>query len=284
MLGHRARREQVSKVMSVPDLVALYQASPKYAKLAKSSQATYDIYLRQLSEALPTAPAGLIERRDVTMLLDRKGNRVAAANLLLAVIRALYAWARDRGHVANDPCLGLEPFDLGEHQPWPEWLIVEALGEDNARVRLAVHLLYYTAQRIGDVCGMRWSDIADGRITVTQEKTNKPLSIRLHEKLAAELGSASKRGLTILTRADGRRLNKITLRKDLQAWALEKGVKIVPHGLRKNAVIALLENDCSVAETAAISGQTLGMVEHYAKQRSQQKLGDAAILKWERNG
>lgn len=34
----------------------------------------------------------------------------------------------------------------------------------------------------------------------------------------------------------------------------------------------------------AISGQTLQMVEHYAKARSQLKLGEAAILKWQGSG
>jgi integrase len=283
MLGHRTKREQVSQLMTVSRLVGLYQVSPKYSKLARSTQATYDIYLRELTNALPTAPAERLERRDVAMLIDQKGNRVGAANLLLAVIRALFAWARERGHVCNDPCAGLEPHAMGEHHPWPEWLVSEALDDQNGRIRLAVHLLYYTAQRIGDVCAMRWSDIADGRITLTQTKTGKLLAIRLHSRLVAELAQFPKRGLTILTKADGGRLSPVTLRQNLQEWAKDKGVDVVPHGLRKNAVIALLENDCSVAETAAISGQTLGMVEHYAKQRSQQKLGDAAILKWERN-
>lgn len=284
MLGHRARRESAATMLTVSRLVSLYQSSPKYAQLARSSQATYDVYLRELSEALPTAPAGHVERRDVTLLIDRKGERVGAANLLLAVVRTLYAWGRERGHVINDPCAGLEPFATGEYQPWPEWLVEEGLADSDARVRLAVHLLYFTAQRIGDVCSMRWSDIADGRLTITQEKTAKTMSIPLHKRLAAELATAPKRGLTIITGANGGHLSKVTLRKSLQAWAAAKGIKIVPHGLRKNAVIALLENDCSVAETAAISGQTLGMVEHYAKQRSQRRLSDAAILKWERNG
>lgn len=57
---------------------------------------------------------------------------------------------------------------------------------------------------------------------------------------------------------------------------------VVTHGLRKNAVNALLEAGCSTAETAAISGQSLGMVEHYARARNQQALGTAAVLLWER--
>jgi hypothetical protein len=55
----------------------------------------------------------------------------------------------------------------------------------------------------------------------------------------------------------------------------------VPHGLRKNAVIALLEAGCSSPETAAISGQSLRVVEHYAKERDQSLMADSAVLKWQ---
>jgi integrase len=45
-------------------------------------------------------------------------------------------------------------------------------------VRLATHLLYYTAQRIGDVMRMRWSDIRDDHIKVTQQKTGREMRSR----------------------------------------------------------------------------------------------------------
>jgi hypothetical protein len=56
--------------------------------------------------------------------------------------------------------------------------------------------------------------------------------------------------------------------------------RLVFHGLRKSAVVFLLEAGCTDAETAAITGQSRDMVEHYAKQVNQQRLAAAAILKW----
>ena len=38
---------------------------------------------------------------------------------------------------------------------------------------------------------------------------------------------------------------------------------------------------CTTADVSAITGQTLEMVEHYAKQVKQMKLACAASLKWE---
>jgi hypothetical protein len=57
--------------------------------------------------------------------------------------------------------------------------------------------------------------------------------------------------------------------------------RLVFHGLRKSAVVFLLEAGCSDAETASITGQSRDMVEHYAKQVNQRRLAAAAILKWE---
>lgn len=281
-LGHRTKRADVNPQLLVPRFVDMFQKGEKYRQLADSSKRVYDIYLRSFAEALPTAPAGMIERRDVIALIDQRGNTPGAANLMLWVIGALYKWGRDRGHVTNEPCKDIERLDVGEHEPWPDWLVEEALAGEG-RVRLAVHLLYYTAQRIGDVLTIRWSDITNDVLTIRQQKTGKDLQIPLHGKLAAELAKTEKAGLTIIAK-NGNRIKEAAMRRELQAWALARGQKIVPHGLRKNAVNALLECGCSAAEAGAISGQSLQVVEHYAKRRAQSRLGGAAILKWERNG
>ena len=60
--------------------------------------------------------------------------------------------------------------------------------------------------------------------------------------------------------------------------------RLVFHGLRKSAVVMLLEAGCTTAEVASITGQSYEMVEHYAKQVRQRKLAAAAIAKWENAG
>ena len=52
--------------------------------------------------------------------------------------------------------------------------------------------------------------------------------------------------------------------------------RLVFHGLRK-----VLEARCTDAETAAITGQSRDMVEHYAKQVNQKRLQLLRIVKWE---
>jgi integrase len=283
MLGHRSRRNSVRVEMTVAKLFDLFQSSAKFEALAPASRRQYGIYLRQFADELGEAPAGEVERKDVVLLLDKRAATAGAANMLLATGRAAWAWGRKRGHVENDPFAGIDAMEMGEHEPWPQWLVAEALASDDRLVKLAVHLLYYTAQRVGDVLSLKWRDITDGRIEVTQQKTGKSLTIPIHANLAVELAQHPKTLGTILglkqTKSGAEKL-----RLALQVFASKRDVKVVTHGLRKNAVNALLEAGCTAAETAAISGQSLQMVEHYAKQRSQSKLGQSAIIKWERNG
>ena len=63
-----------------------------------------------------------------------------------------------------------------------------------------------------------------------------------------------------------------------------KDAGLVFHGLRKSAVVFLLEAGCTDAEVSAITGQSRQMVEHYARQVNQRKLAASAILKWEAAG
>ena len=282
----KTRRQNAGRELTVTDLIDLYARSPHFNKLSEGSQRIYRIYLKQFREMLPTAPAGLLERKDIALLIDKRADKPGAANSLLRTVNALYKWARQRGHVANDPGKDVGELDMGEHDPWPKHVLDAGLIHENERIRLVTHLLYYTSLRIGDVLALRWSDVRGGVIFVTPKKTKRTrgeMMIPVHRDLAAELGRHKPRGLTIVAGADGKPLHQHTIREELKHFAASLGVKIVPHGLRKNAVNALLEAGCSVAETAAISGQSLGMVEHYAKQRAQGELASAAILRWEGN-
>lgn len=283
LLGHR-NRNTGTPLMTVAKLVDMYQRSQHWRdNLSAGTQRTYSIYLTKLVNEFGPAQPEMLERQDMVAAVDELAETPGAANMLLKTTRSLYKWARSKGHLANDPCKDIDLMVVGEHQPWPDDLLQAALTCDNDRVRVAVHLLYYTAQRIGDVMNMRWSAIKDGVIEVCQQKTGTELFIPLHEKLAAELVRTPKVAMTIISGPHGKPLGITRMRTVIQEWAEKQGANIVPHGLRKNAVNALLEAGCSVPQTAAISGQSFAVVESYAKRRNQKKLGRAAVHIWQEN-
>lgn len=291
-LAHRTRRANTPSELTVTALCDLWEKSAKWTKpredkgYAEGTKKLYRIGLDYFRKKLPTAPAGRLERSDIALLIDqRAAENPGSANSLLSVINTLYKWARTRGHVNNDPGRDIPYLEMGEHEPWPEHILEAGLKAKDPLVRRAVHVLYFTAQRINDAVKIPRAAIQSDVVPVKQMKTGKEILIPLHATLRAELATdAGSMGYLIPGLKLGKPIKADTLRDRIQAWAKENfNTYVVPHGLRKNAVNALLEAGCSAAQAAAISGQSLQMVEHYAKRRAQGKLASAAILLWEKN-
>jgi len=131
------------------------------------------------------------------------------------------------------------------------------------------------------------SDIADGLIAVRQGKTGKSLLIPIHRRLAAILAGVPRRSVYVLTNSRGLPWTVMGFKA---SWATElnrpqmkelRERRLVFHGLRKSAVVTLLEAGATDAEVAAITGQSREMVAHYSRQVNQRRLAAKAILKWE---
>lgn len=268
------------KSYTVADLTDEYLKSKEFASKAAGTQKLYRIQAKKIYEAWGKYPVNELTPHWVRFVLDGADWGPGTRNTVVSTLGAVYTWGRKRNKASVEPCKDIDRADIGEHQPWPEDVLEAALASDDATVRLAVHLLYFTGQRISDVLAMRWGDIRGDVLTVTPGKTKrfkKTLYIPLLTGLRAELEATPKTGLTILTG-----FNDYQLRELLQAFTRALGVETVPHGLRKNAVNSLLEAGCTIAEVAAITGQSFAMVEHYAARVNTKQLGSAAMLKFER--
>lgn len=282
LLAARTRRANIAAVPTMAQLSREYQLTKKFRNRATNTQDTYLVYLRTIVDQMGNAPVNGVEKRDVQELIDTMDDRPAAAAMTLLVLRNLFALALQKDWCARNPTENIvlpESDDDGDHLPWPDDLLADAL--EDADVGLSVALLYYTGQRIGDVCKMRWADIEDGAIHVKQQKGGKEVWPPLHEGLLAWLEKTPRIHPTILYGPRGRPRTVAALRKRLQKWAKDRKHEVVPHGLRKNAVHALLEHGCTTVETAAITGQSLTIVEHYAKRINNRRLGRAAMSKWD---
>lgn len=264
-------------------VVKAYRTARDFTDLEASTQRIYDRYLNRLLAAYGDAPLVEMTPEDVQVrVLDANADTPGAADMMLTILRTLYRFANKRHRGLPDWTAGLEKYgNQSERQPWPEHVLGDALASDDAEFRLAVALHLYTGQRTGDCCAMTWTAAKGDEIAVVQEKTGTPLTIPFHPALKAELARAERKAVMILTNHRGGALTPGTFWKWCRAFSKPYGLRLGPHGLRKNATNELFEADCTAAQVAAVTGhKSLSMLEHYGKQRSQPKLGRAAIDKW----
>ena len=229
--------------------------------------------LKVIEEAWGALAVSGLEARHVLELRDKHAATPAAANNIVRSLSSMMSWSIPRGWRAHNPCSRVKKLKIGEgYSPW-NWDEIQVFRQC-ARVDLwwAAALALYTGQRLGDVIGMLWSDIQNGLIGVTQNKTGKKLWIPMHAQLRVVLNDIPRRSVNILTNSRGAPWTADGFKS---SWAEEMKRDVmrplrdnsrVFHGLRKSAVVFLLEAGCTDAEVSAITGQSRQMVEHYAKQ------------------
>lgn len=267
---------------SMDELISLYRASPEFKKLATSTRKNSQIYFDIIGAEYSDYAYASLHRAKVYELRDQHQETPGKANNLITTLSTLYAWAVKRGMLETNPCTGVERLPTGEYQPWPDDVLNDMREAATPMLRLAINVLYYTGQRIGDVCRMQWNHIEDGYLHVTQEKTGTSVEIPLHSELVAALGTVPRESVFLLYGRYKQPFTPDALRERLRVLRNRLDVDCKFHGLRKNAVNALLEAGASEYQVGAITGQTPQTIAHYAKRVNKRTLASAAILKWEK--
>lgn len=284
-------------------LIAAYKASPEWKQRSPRTIKEAERHLAYIAAKWAPLLVDGVEPKHVISLRDTRAETPADANNLIRSLSALLGWASLRGWRRDNPCSRVPKLKIGEGwSPWSWEAIDHFKTHAQPRMWQAAALALYTGQRLSDVVAMRWSDIDKGLISVVQGKTGKKLWIPIHKELQLLLDAikshataAPESKVIDLTVADATILTSSrggawTVDGFKASWADElnrevmktlRDQRLVFHGLRKSAVVFLLEAGCTDAETAAITGQSRDMVEHYAKQVNQRRLAAAAILKWE---
>lgn len=272
-------------------LIAAWIASPEYTGTKPATRENRKRHLRRIREAWGDLAVRALRPKHVLDLRDAYAETPAEANNMLRTLSSMLTWAVPRDWRPDNPCDNVRMLKGGvPYAAWPRSAIDAARDLMVPEMWAVVALAYYTGQRRGDVLAMSWSQIAGGRMQVTQEKTGKKVWITLHRDLAAVLATMPRRSPRILVNRAGKPWTNDGFghmwAEQMDCLALVTGEfeGLVLHGLRKSAVVALLEAGCSTAEVNAITGQSLEMIEHYARDLGRESLAPAAILKWEQRG
>lgn len=276
---------------TVADLIAAWQASHEWARLAPSTRTNWALACRRIDAAIGRERVRAIDAGHILALRDHYSRWPSTSDNMLRCLSSMLSWSIPRRWRSDNPALSVTKLALSE--PWPAWTAREiqfARRWGRPELWWVAALALYTGQRQGDVLAMTWRDVDRGEIHVVQEKTGTRVWIPLHNELAEVLATIPRRATTILTSSDGRPWTPDGFRASWGAQMARRGFRVlvarrrVFHGLRKSAVVALFEAGCSMAEVSAITGQSLRMVEHYAADISKRRLARRAVRRLERSG
>lgn len=271
-------------------VVAEYMESAKWLNLKDKTRVTYLAEIQELQKTLGDAKPDQITRPVIVTLRDRVAETKSARAAIerIKVLRILLGHAYDMGLVDRNHALKL-PAPVGYRaEPWRPWTDDEIelfLKHAAPRWRRAVMVLLYTGLRVGDALSIRRKDIKGGILRWTASKTSVELVIPIHSSLAAELELPMEvESLYLIHSLQGRQIKLTTsvnhgIVREFKRLGIDKPPPV--HGLRKNAVMRLLEVGCTRDEVRAMTGQSDEMIDHYGQKFDRERLSRAAVTKLE---
>lgn len=263
------------------ELVAAYQGSRDYQSLAPATKRNTEKALNKVSQFMDR-PLERMTKGRMIALMDQMPP--GSAYVFATRMKALFRFGIEREMLAVNPMDGAKLPKTGEYRPWtPEELEAMLSKPVHERVKLAIVLAYYTAQRISDVLRMKWSDITDqGAIYVRQKKTGAELFIHLHPVLKAALDQTPRRGEYIVSDTYGQKYEDESFRRK---FARERDKLGLPkdlhfHGIRKTIASVLAAKGASTEQIKAVGGwKTARQVDHYCRGADQYALAKGALAK-----
>ena len=269
-----------------------YQQSPEFAELAKATQDDYRHYLVKLKPALGETLVKEFRTRHGHELRDKYRDTPTTANHIIAICQSAVAWGMGRDYADTNVFKGVRRLKVKTdgYDPWPQWALDTVWDHGPPDMIMSVALGFYAGQRRADVIRLGREDLYENQgrhwLPVRQQKTGKGLEVPVHQSLLPLLlkveagpfvrgnGNGYKNGDSFAA-AWSR-----WMRSDNRLGEIRKA-GLVFHGLRKNAVNALLEAGAEDDDVRAVTGHSKNMLAHYSKKVDQRRLAARAIERWE---
>lgn len=267
-------------------LISVWLASPRFRQLGPATQINYRRILAHMqADDYAVHLVTDFEPRNVRRFVARFADRPAAGNHRLKLFRMLFDYAVEDGWRPDNPALNIKRMKEKAEgaESWSDEHIERfcARWPSGSVPRLALALLLFTGQRRSDVVRMGASHVADGWVSVVQQKTGTALNIPIHPELAVELAQAPG-GPTFLQRQNGQAFTANGFYMRFKAWRAEAGLHdgLSPHGLRKAAARRLAEAGCSTHQIASITGHSsLAEVQRYTRAVDQKRVAAEAMAR-----
>ncbi|WP_197034943.1 tyrosine-type recombinase/integrase [Herbaspirillum sp. RV1423] len=207
------------------------------------TQRDYAQYFRLLDVVFGELPIERIRPFDIAEYLRVRGETSKVrANREKALFSTIFNYARAWGYVDSvNPCVGVKGFKekardryVSDEEYLSLWRTAHPTVQD------AMDLALCTAQRPADVLKIVVGDIADGKLSISQNKTGKKLRIAIEGDLADVIARIlakprSTTNHTLLQDPDGKSLTYFALRSRFDKAREKSGVSFQFRDLRAKA-------------------------------------------------
>ena len=252
-------------------LIDHYYRSKKFNTCKPRTQADYRLIAERIRASMGTKDPAKVQRHHVVRWQDELDGR--AASYFVQVMSNLLGHAADIGWRQDNPCRGIhlaQTTRKAPHLPWPVWAIEKWRAEARPLPRLIFEVGLGSCQRPADWTRFDWEHFDGDKLTLTQGKTDKPLTIPASIPMKVALAKRPKvmrlGGTPILTGHNGKRLTYRRMAEIMRDERERLGTLAYDlHGLRYTAVQEFARAGCTDDEIASYSGHnTRAMVEKYA--------------------
>jgi integrase len=269
---------------TVAALIASYQATSKFRKLAVGTRRKYSPVLDQIGTKNGAKDATKISRSNLREVHEKYAETPRKADWYIQIFSILFTHAIDIEWMTHNPAKGISLYGPQKPmEPWPEWFQAEYTARATGAALTAFHVGSGTGQRPGDVVAMKWAHFDGEFMQVAQEKTKTRLTIYCPKKLQRYLATISRQGDHIFPK---------NIREGVGYDAVEKAFRAIRkdickerpeakqytlHGLRYVAAVELAEAGCSDTEIQSVTGhKSLEMVMKYRSAARQKGLSKQA--------
>jgi integrase len=267
-----------------------YRETTAWTTLSLATRRQRENIMRHALEQSGAASATAINRQHIVAGRDRRKETPTQARHFIDMMRGMFRWALEAGHVKADPTMGVKYPPQKKTDGFPVWTEddverFEARWPIGTKERVWLAVLLYTGLRRGDAVRIGRQHIRDGVATLRTEKTGITVTLPILPALEAILQAGPCADLAFICGESRRPLTKESFGNQFRDACNAAGVKKSAHGVRKIGATRAANSGATVAELEAIFGWSGGgMASLYTRAADRARLAKRAMTKLDKNG